>query len=99
MFWVLLGFNFLIEFEKHFFNEFCLSPLWFTQEKIVFISSSSPRMLFSMLDKGGVGDDLKFDPNDTLAIDVMRLNNIKDIYSFDEDFDKIEEYQGCLNCK
>jgi len=38
-----------------------------------------------------LGDDLKFDPNDALAIDAMRLNNIKEIYSFDEDFDKIEE--------
>jgi hypothetical protein len=37
-----------------------------------------------------LGDDLKLDSNDTLAIDIMRLNNIKDIYSFDEDFDKIE---------
>ena len=38
-----------------------------------------------------LGDDLKLDPNDALAVDVMRLNNIKEIYSFDEDFDKIEE--------
>ena len=37
-----------------------------------------------------LGDDLKLDSNDALAIDIMRLNNIKDIYSFDEDFDKIE---------
>ena len=38
-----------------------------------------------------LGDDLKLDPNDALAIDAMRLNNMKEIYSFDEDFDKIEE--------
>jgi len=37
-----------------------------------------------------LGDDLKPDPNDALAIDVMRLNNIKEICSFDEGFDKIE---------
>ncbi len=36
-----------------------------------------------------LGDDLKLDPNDALAVDVMRLSNIKEIYSFDEDFDKI----------
>jgi len=37
-----------------------------------------------------LGNDIKLDPNDALAVDVMRLNNIKEIYSFDEDFDKIE---------
>lgn len=37
-----------------------------------------------------LGDDLKLDPNDTLAVDVMRLNRIKEVYSFDEDFDEIE---------
>jgi len=37
-----------------------------------------------------LGDDLKIDPNDALAVDFMRLNNLKEIYSFDEDFDKIE---------
>jgi len=37
-----------------------------------------------------LGGDLKLDPNDALAIDIMRLGNIKEIYSFDEDFDKIE---------
>jgi len=36
-----------------------------------------------------LGGDLKLDPNDALAVDVMRLSNIKEIYSFDEDFDKI----------
>lgn len=34
--------------------------------------------------------DLKIDPNDALAIDAMKTNNITEIYSFDEDFDKIE---------
>jgi len=34
-------------------------------------------------------DVLKIDPNDALAIDVMRLNNITEIYSFDEDFEGI----------
>jgi len=34
--------------------------------------------------------DLMLTSNDALAIDVMRLNNIREIYSFDEDFDQIE---------
>jgi len=37
-----------------------------------------------------LGDDLKLDPNDALAVDAMRLNGIREIYSFDEDFDKVE---------
>ena len=37
-----------------------------------------------------LGHDLKLEANDALAVDVMRLNNIKEIYSFDEDFDQIE---------
>ena len=37
-----------------------------------------------------LGDDLKLEANDALAIDAMRLNDIKEIYSFDEDFDQIE---------
>ncbi|MDI6805604.1 MAG: type II toxin-antitoxin system VapC family toxin [Candidatus Bathyarchaeia archaeon] len=36
------------------------------------------------------GEDLKLDPNDALAVDVMRSSNINEIYSFDEDFDKVE---------
>jgi len=37
-----------------------------------------------------LGEDVKLDPNDALAVDVMRLNDIREIYSFDEDFDKVE---------
>jgi hypothetical protein len=37
-----------------------------------------------------LGDDLKLEANDALTVDVMRLSNIKEIYSFDEDFDQIE---------
>jgi predicted nucleic acid-binding protein len=37
-----------------------------------------------------LGDDLKLEANDALAVDVMRLNDIKEIYSFDEDFNQIE---------
>ena len=37
-----------------------------------------------------LGDDLKLEANDALAVDVMRLNNMKEMYSFDEDFDRIE---------
>jgi predicted nucleic acid-binding protein len=37
-----------------------------------------------------LGNDLKLDSNDALAVDVMRQYNIMEIYSFDEDFDNIE---------
>jgi len=37
-----------------------------------------------------LGEDLRLEANDALAVDVMRLNDIKEIYSFDEDFDQIE---------
>ncbi len=37
-----------------------------------------------------LSDDYKLDPNDALALDVMRQNGITDIYTFDEDFSKIE---------
>ena len=37
-----------------------------------------------------LGVDLKLEANDVLAVDVMRQNNIEEIYSFDEDFDQIE---------
>jgi predicted nucleic acid-binding protein len=37
-----------------------------------------------------LGDDLKLEANDALAVDVMRLNGISEVYSFDEDFDRIE---------
>ncbi|MGB9741417.1 MAG: type II toxin-antitoxin system VapC family toxin [Candidatus Bathyarchaeia archaeon] len=41
-----------------------------------------------------LGENLKLDPNDALAVDVMRSNNIKEIYSFDEDFDKVDGIKG-----
>jgi predicted nucleic acid-binding protein len=37
-----------------------------------------------------LGEDLRLEANDALAVDVMRMNNIAEIYSFDEDFDQIE---------
>ncbi len=37
-----------------------------------------------------LGDDLKLEANDALAIDIMRLSNVTEIYTFDEDFDHIE---------
>jgi len=37
-----------------------------------------------------LGGDLKLDPNDALAVEVMRLGGIDEIYSFDEDFEKVE---------
>ena len=37
-----------------------------------------------------LGGDMKLDPNDALAVDFMRVNDIGEIYSFDEDFDRVE---------
>lgn len=37
-----------------------------------------------------LGDDLKLEANDALAIDVMKSNNITEILTFDEDFDRVE---------
>ena len=37
-----------------------------------------------------LGDDLRLEANDALAVDVMRLNGIKEVYSFDEDFERTE---------
>ncbi len=37
-----------------------------------------------------LGDDIKLEANDALAIDIMRANDISEIYSFDEHFDHID---------
>jgi predicted nucleic acid-binding protein len=37
-----------------------------------------------------LGDDLRIEANDALAVDVMRLNTVREIYSFDEDFDQVK---------
>ena len=37
-----------------------------------------------------LGEDLKLKPNDALAVDMMRQNNIIEIYSFDENFNQAE---------
>ena len=37
-----------------------------------------------------LGDDFKLEPNDALAVDLMRQSEITEIYSFDEDFDKVD---------
>jgi predicted nucleic acid-binding protein len=37
-----------------------------------------------------LGEDLKLEANDALVVDIMRLNDIREMYSFDEDFDQIE---------
>jgi uncharacterized protein len=37
-----------------------------------------------------IGEDLKLEPNDALAVDVMRQNKIREIYSFDEHFNQID---------
>ena len=36
-----------------------------------------------------IGDDLKLEPNDALAVDVMRQNDVTEIYSFDQHFSKV----------
>ncbi|MBC7120276.1 MAG: type II toxin-antitoxin system VapC family toxin [Candidatus Methanosuratus sp.] len=36
-----------------------------------------------------LGEELKVDPNDALAVEIMRANAIQGIYSFDSDFEKI----------
>ncbi len=37
-----------------------------------------------------LGEDFKLEPNDALAVDMMRQNNITEIYSFDEHFNKLD---------
>jgi predicted nucleic acid-binding protein len=37
-----------------------------------------------------LSEDYTLDPNDALALDVMRQNGIGEIYSFDDHFNKIE---------
>ena len=37
-----------------------------------------------------LGEDLKLEPNDALAIDVMRQNDVSEIYSFDEHFSQVD---------
>jgi predicted nucleic acid-binding protein len=36
-----------------------------------------------------VGKDLKIDPNDALAVLIMEMMDVSEIYSFDTDFDKV----------
>ena len=37
-----------------------------------------------------LGEDLKLEANDALAIDIMKMSSMKEIYSFDEHFDQID---------
>ena len=37
-----------------------------------------------------LGDDLKLEANDALAVDIIRANDISEIYSFDDHFDQID---------
>ena len=37
-----------------------------------------------------LGQDLKLEPNDALAVDIMRQNEITEIYTFDEHFNNID---------
>ena len=38
-----------------------------------------------------LGEDLSMEPNDELAVDVMRQNNITEIYTFDKVFSKLDD--------
>ena len=44
-----------------------------------------------------LGEDLKLEANDALAVDVMKINNVKEIYSFDEHFDQVGEISRLPN--
>ena len=37
-----------------------------------------------------LGEDLKLEANDALAVDVMKQNDVREIYSFDEHFDHVD---------
>jgi len=37
-----------------------------------------------------MSDDYKLEPNDALALDLMRQNGVEEIYSFDEHFNNID---------
>ena len=37
-----------------------------------------------------LGEDLQLEANDALAVDTMKLNGVREIYSFDEHFDQVE---------
>jgi hypothetical protein len=38
-----------------------------------------------------LGQELELDPNDALAVEVMRRKGVKEIYTFDKDFDRVED--------
>ena len=58
----------------------------FMMENVV-VKSVSRDLYFSATE---LGRDLELGPNDALAVEVMRKNEIKEIYSFDTDFDNIQ---------
>jgi len=37
-----------------------------------------------------LGRELDLDPNDALAVELMRLNGVEEIYTFDHDFDSVQ---------
>jgi hypothetical protein len=53
----------------------------------VAIEDVSRDLYFSAID---LGQELGLDPNDALAVEAMRRNEIDEIYSFDADFDKVK---------
>ena len=42
------------------------------------------------LSAADLGRELELDPNDALAVEVMRLNGVEEIYTFDHDFDGVQ---------
>jgi len=52
----------------------------------VMIEGVSADHYFSAVELGG---ELEVDPNDALAVEVMKKHGVDEIYSFDSDFDRI----------
>ena len=42
-------------------------------------------------DASELGNEINLDANDALALDVMESNGVAEIYSFDEDFDRVDK--------
>ncbi len=53
--------------------------------KIVGVTSADYLLAIELM------NELDMDPSDTLAVAIMKRNNLKEIYTFDKGFDKIKE--------
>lgn len=51
------------------------------------IADSTKEAYFAAIE---LGEDMKLEANDALAIDVMRQNDVSEIFSFDEHFDNVD---------